>query len=447
MSDDYEVKYYKPGREAAFADSGLNNEFKEAFNDNFDENREEFLEGVDEVDVLPEPKEGDIATIINLNGSIDLGLCGMSPEYLAAQPRTGYRSPMGVSQYVDVYFNTSYGKQFMEIIQNPGAPEPSLTPPIRVGGKVTIATFSPFTDAEGNVIQPLPDNVVAVTAAPPPQYIETNETGQAVAASYSPTVSQPWYVFLLKENLDIYALSDLQEGDYRITNLAGEYPRLMKKEDGSMTRNVEEYIQDLIANGYTPPGFGVGSIGNVVYDSSSPGTLRFGNKDKKSRRTNKDWFVYLIPSNVIPLGGAKNPADKLTEAEKDYREKRERNRSGQLGARRTTNDKTKRSITWVDTTNGKTIVQDNSPGATWRKCPNINISGISVSSDLDSLADALENSPYSVEVVTRKQGPDGHLIALKIGGQVSEIVEILENSAAPLRTTSSSNNTVIIRYR
>ena len=46
MSDDYEVKYYKPGREDAFADSGLNNEFKEAFNDNFDENREEFLEGV-----------------------------------------------------------------------------------------------------------------------------------------------------------------------------------------------------------------------------------------------------------------------------------------------------------------------------------------------------------------------------------------------------------------
>jgi len=268
-----------------------------------------------------------------------------------------------------------------------------------------------------------------------------------VAASYKSTVKRPWYVFMLKENLDIYALAELQEGDYRITNFDGEFPRLMNKEDGSKTRNVEEYVQDCIASGYTPPGFGVGSIGTAIYDSYEPGTLRFGNTEQRSRRTNKNWLVYLIPSNVIPLGGAQNPLDKLTDAEIDYREKRERERSGKLETRRTTNDKTRRTITWVDTSNGKIVVQNNSPGNAWRKCPNINISGTSVSSDLDSLVTALENSKYTIEIVTRKIGPEGHLIALKIGGQVSEIVEILENSAAPLRTSSSSDNTVIIRYR
>ena len=53
---------------------------------------------------------------------------------------------------IDVYFNTAYGRQFMEVIQNPGAPQPSLTPPVRVGAKVTIATFTPFTDENGNEV-------------------------------------------------------------------------------------------------------------------------------------------------------------------------------------------------------------------------------------------------------------------------------------------------------
>jgi len=130
MPDNYEVKFYKPGREDSFADSGINNEFRPGFNDSFDESREEFLEGINEVDVLPEPQEGDIATIINLNGSIDLSRCGMTPESLARQPPNGYRSPMGLSQYIDVFFNTGPTRAFMEVVQNPGAPEPSLVPPI-----------------------------------------------------------------------------------------------------------------------------------------------------------------------------------------------------------------------------------------------------------------------------------------------------------------------------
>jgi len=445
---DYEVKIYKPSRDAAFAESGISNEFRPAFNDAYEESYEEFMQGIEEIDELPTPQEGDIATIINLNGSIDLLSCGFSPEALASQPRDGYRSPMAISQYVDVYFNTSYGRQYMEVVQNPGAPEPSLTPPVRVGAKVTIATFTPFTDENGNEVQPLPDNVVAVTAAPPPQYIETNEMGQEVASSYSPEVSQPWYVFLLKDNLDIYALEALQAGEYRITNFNGEYPRLMKKEDGSLTRNVEEYVQDLIANGYTPPGFGVGSIGFVDYDRGSPGTLRFGNPETRSRRQANSWFAYLIPSNVTPLKGNISPQDKLQQEEEDYRQRQDRVRAGKLEARRTKVDKTKRNLNWVETSTGETKIQDNSPGNSWRKCPKITILDTEIASDLRSLAIGLEESSYDVKIITTKNGPSGSPIALKIGGgQTSEIIDLLEQSAAPLRTKKGSGNTAIIRYR
>ena len=72
---DYEVKLYKPGRDAAFAESGIANEFRPAFNDAYEESYEEFMRGIEEIDELPEPQEGDIATIINLNGSIDLLSC------------------------------------------------------------------------------------------------------------------------------------------------------------------------------------------------------------------------------------------------------------------------------------------------------------------------------------------------------------------------------------
>ena len=445
---DYEVKIYKPSRDAAFAESGISNEFRPAFNDAYEESYEEFMQGIEEIDELPTPQEGDIATIINLNGSIDLLSCGFSAEALASQPRDGYRSPMAISQYVDVYFNTSYGRQYMEVVQNPGAPEPSLTPPVRVGAKVTIATFTPFTDENGNEVQPLPDNVVAVTAAPPPQYIETNEMGQEVASSYSPEVSQPWYVFLLKDNLDIYALEALQAGEYRITNFNGEYPRLMKKEDGSLTRNVEEYVQDLIANGYTPPGFGVGSIGFVDYDRGSPGTLRFGNPETRSRRQANSWFAYLIPSNVTPLKGNISPQDKLQQEEEDYRQRQDRVRAGKLEARRTKVDKTKRNLNWVETSTGETKIQDNSPGNSWRKCPKITILDTEIASDLRSLAIGLEESSYDVKIITTKNGPSGSPIALKIGGgQTSEIIDLLEQSAAPLRTKKGSGNTAIIRYR
>ena len=448
MADDYEVKLYKPDKDNSFAESDIDELFRPAFSDAYDESLMEFKLGLEEEDIMPEPQEGDIATIINLNGAINLIDCGFSPEKLATQPRDGYRNPMAVSQYVDVYFNTPYGRQFMEVIQNPGAPEPSLTPPIRVGAKVTIATFTPFTDENGNEVKPLPDNVVAVTAAPPPQYIETNAEGQEVAGSYSPQVSQPWYVFLLKENLDIYALEQLQEGEYRITNFDGEYPRLMKKEDGTMTRLVEEYVQDLISNGYTPPGFGVGSIGFVRFDSGSPGTLQFSNPSKSSARQNSAWFAYLIPSNVIPLRGNQNPQDKINQEEEDYRQRQERVRMKKLETRRTNADKTKRNITWVETATGEIMNQKAAPGTSWRKCPKITVLGNEVSSNLSDLADSLENSEYDVEIITRKKGSSGSPIALKIGGsQTSEIIDSIENSAAPLRTKKGSDNTAIIRYR
>ena len=53
-----------------------------------------------------------------------------------------------------------------------------------------------------------------------------------------------------------------------------------------------------------------------------------------------------------------------------------------------------------------------------------------------------------MQIITTKNGTSGSPIALKIGGgQVSEIIAMLENSAAPLRTKSGSGKTAIIRYR
>ena len=70
-----------------------------------------------------------------------------------------------------------------------------------------------------------------------------------------------------------------------------------------------------------------------------------------------------------------------------------------------------------------------------------------ISSDLRSLAIGLEESNYDVQIITTKNGPSGSPIALKIGGsQADDIAELLEKSAAPLRTRSS-NKAVIIRYR
>ncbi len=44
---DYEVKLYKPGRDAAFAESGIANEFRPAFNDAYEESYEEFMQGIE----------------------------------------------------------------------------------------------------------------------------------------------------------------------------------------------------------------------------------------------------------------------------------------------------------------------------------------------------------------------------------------------------------------
>ena len=71
MPDRYEVKYYKPAREESFSQTDIDNDFRESFNDSYGDAYEEYIEGIDEVSVRPEPQDGDIATIINLNGSIN----------------------------------------------------------------------------------------------------------------------------------------------------------------------------------------------------------------------------------------------------------------------------------------------------------------------------------------------------------------------------------------
>ena len=319
----YEVRFYKPSREEAFSETGMESDLAESFNNGFEEGYQEYTAGIEEVAGRPEPQEGDIATIINLNGQIDLVACGLPASAISLRAGRGYQAVMSVSAYIDTYFSSEFGQQFLEVVSNVGSTEPQLAKPVRVGAKVTLATWNAGVDAEGNEIL-LPDDIVVVTAAPPPQYIEINDLGEEVASNYAPDEMNPWYVFLRKDNLDIFALEELQEGDYRITNFEGEYPRVMKKEDGTFTRNVEEFINDMINNGYTPPGFGIGSIGFVRYDGEMPGTLQFYNPDHKSRRMDNKWYVWLLPSNVIPLVGAKSPSDVEREGEVDFIQRKEK---------------------------------------------------------------------------------------------------------------------------
>ena len=446
MPDTYEVKYYKPAREESFSQTDIDNDFRESFNDAYEDSYQEFIEGVNEVTARPEPEEGDIATVINLNGRIDLIACGFPPEAIRSQPRGGYISPMAIADYVEVYFNTAYGRQFLEVIQNPGASEPQQVTPVRVGAKVTLATWNPHQDEEGNDI-PLPDDVVVVTAAPPAQYIETDDTGAEVASNYAPEAINPWYVFLRKDNLDIFALEELREGDYRITNFEGEYPRLMKKEDGSMTRNIEDYVNDLMTNGFTPAGFGIGSIGFVRYDSSMPGTLQFYNPSTSSRRLNRDWYAPLLPSNVIPLKGSAPSQDVEREGEKDWIERRERVRAGQLEKRRTKTDSTARAIVWVNNKSGETKQTATAPGNSWIRCPKITLFGTEIASNLDAIADYAGESNYDIEIMDIKEGTSGQAIAIKIGGNDRDrLIKAISETAAPLRD-KAFETFYILRYR
>ena len=64
------------------------------------------------------------------------------------------------------------------------------------------------------------------------------------------------------------------------------------------------------------------------------------------------------------------------------------------------------------------------------------------------MVDALGDSTYDVEIITRKNGSSGSPTAIKIGGsQTSEIADMIEKSAAPLRIKKGSGDTIIIRYR
>ena len=447
MPDRYEVKYYKPAREESFSQTDIDNDFRESFNDSYGDAYEEYIEGIDEVSARPEPQDGDIATIINLNGSINLIECGYPSEGISSQPRGGYSAPMSVADYITVYFNTNYGQQFMEIIQNPGASESQRVPPVRVGAKVTLATWNPQVDEQGNEI-PLPDNVVVVTAAPPAQYIETDDTGAEIASNYAPEEINPWYVFVLKDNLDIFALEELREGDYRITNFEGEYPRIMKKEDGSMTRNVEDYVNDLITNGFTPAGFGIGSIGFVRYDGNMPGTVQFYNPDLSSRRLNIGWYVPLLPSNVIPLTGSVTSQTVEKEGEKDWIERRERERVGKLESRRTKTDSTERVIIWVDNKSGEVKQSATAPGNSWIKCPKITIFGTEIASNLDAIASHTgELSGYDINIIEIKAGSSGQATAIKIGGDdQNRLVDALADTAAPIRA-KKFDTFHILRYR
>ena len=199
---------------------------------------------------------------------------------------------------------------------------------------------------------------------------------------------------------------------------------------------------------FTPAGFGIGSIGFVRYDGDMPGTLQFYNPELSSRRLNRQWYAPLLPSNVIPLTGSQPSQDVEREGEKDWIERKERARAGQLETRRTKTDSTERVIIWVNNKSGEVKKSATAPGNSWIKCPKITVLGQEIASNLDSIAAYIgELSNYDINVVEIKEGSSGNATAIKIGGDDrNRLVESLADTAAPIRA-KAFETFHILRYR
>lgn len=419
---DYEVRQYQPARESAFSDTGLESELEEAFNQGYEEAYENYQDAMDGVDPLENmmPRPGDVATVENLGGSINLVELGFqipaNMRYPANYQGIRVTPTMSVQDYINWYFAEFTQGQHMIVIQNQGVgASPEITPPVYVGSKVMIADY---LDSEGNSVD-LPPGVVVVANAPPANLTEFEDNDNEIVRNYAKDRKSEWYCFLLESNLNIYQDIQITDETYMVNNFDGEYSVWLKKEDGDSTRSVSEFVEDRINNRFVPAGFGIGSRGKI---SSSPiiGAVEFTN-DRNTGRGNPEWNITLLPGNLTTLAGAPLTPDQfivVPEIRVD---------TVVLSKRPTRVDSTISERVWVNVKSGKTKTQNDAPGSIWAEAPQITIQGTRTISTLDKIADILETQGITV---SRDTTAAGRVIGLEISDNA--IRQELMSSVAPV---------------
>lgn len=394
----YEVRQYRPGQESAFADTGMDPHLEASFNDGFQEAYQGFEEAI-ENQSLPEPRPGDIATVQNLTGMLnlpELGFTGIETiRYPANYQGIRVTPNMTVDDYVQWYFREWTGGNFMTIVKNQGiGAEAELMPPVYVGSQVMLADW---LDSDGNPV-PLPPGVIVVGPAPPATMQVTSDTGQTSVANYSRTEKSDWYCFLLESNLNIFDEVQVTEGEYRINNFDGQFSQWLLKESGDRTRVVAEYVEDHINNRFVPPGFGIGSIGTISADPVIAGSVQFTN-DRPNGYGRTDWYINLLPENLTTLAGKPLTPETFVVTPEVV------TRSGPvLTVRPTRVDSSISERIWVNVKSGKTKTANDCPGSIWVEAPEIIYQGQTTASTLDALADLLQSQGVAAERIAAASG-------------------------------------------
>jgi hypothetical protein len=394
----YEVRQYRPGQESAFADTGMDPDLEASFNDGFQEAYQGFEEAI-ENQSLPEPRPGDIATVQNLTGMLnlpELGFTGIETiRYPANYQGIRVTPNMTVDDYVQWYFREWTGGNFMTIVKNQGiGAEAELMPPVYVGSQVMLADW---LDSDGNPV-PLPPGVIVVGPAPPATMQVTSDTGQTSVANYSRTEKSDWYCFLLESNLNIFDEVQVTEGEYRINNFDGQFSQWLLKESGDRTRVVAEYVEDHINNRFVPPGFGIGSIGTISADPVIAGSVQFTN-DRPNGYGRTDWYINLLPENLTTLAGKPLTPETFVVTPEVV------TRSGPvLTVRPTRVDSSISERIWVNVKSGKTKTANDCPGSIWVEAPEIIYQGQTTASTLDALADLLQSQGVAAERIAAASG-------------------------------------------
>jgi hypothetical protein len=369
-----------------------------SFNDGFQEAYQGFEEAI-ENQSLPEPRPGDIATVQNLTGMLnlpELGFTGIETiRYPANYQGIRVTPNMTVDDYVQWYFREWTGGNFMTIVKNQGiGAEAELMPPVYVGSQVMLADW---LDSDGNPV-PLPPGVIVVGPAPPATMQVTSDTGQTSVANYSRTEKSDWYCFLLESNLNIFDEVQVTEGEYRINNFDGQFSQWLLKESGDRTRVVAEYVEDHINNRFVPPGFGIGSIGTISADPVIAGSVQFTN-DRPNGYGRTDWYINLLPENLTTLAGKPLTPETFVVTPEVV------TRSGPvLTVRPTRVDSSISERIWVNVKSGKTKTANDCPGSIWVEAPEIIYQGQTTASTLDALADLLQSQGVAAERIAAASG-------------------------------------------
>lgn len=397
VGEKYEIKPYVPLKDKAFSEEGdLPPEDFEAFSEGFEDGLEE-----EDVPEIPEPEAGTVATIINLDGELSFVDMDVPEEY---------DETMDVEDYLEKYFGEDG--------------------PIEIGSEVVIAIAA--VDDAGKDMN-LPEHMVVVT-------------GVEVSPIDARQDDEPWYVFLLKDNLDIYQTQNMDySGMFTVINFDGVYPTDMKLGDDTTTRSVDEYVKDHISNGWVPYGFDIGFEGYIRPCPLLAGTVQFYNSDRKSVTGRPDWYINLLPSNVVATGEMS-----YEDEEKESRIRREPGgveRDTGIHRGRIIKDQTLRIGLWVNPRNGKTKESGEAPGSVWLFAPIVTTSdGILLEGTLQSVIDRCIQDGTQFSQVDSKAG---YPIEVMITSNRDKWVQNLKSLGGnrPITYSRESDGTLVLKYR